>query len=83
MDKKLIVVAAATLALGIGIGSMWSGNASIDAHADEAAEHADHAEEGAAADGEHDEEGHIELTAEQIAWLVSGQLDCRIGDGAV
>ena len=67
MDKKLIVVAAATLALGIGIGSMWSGNASIDAHADEAAEHADHAEEGAAADGEHAEEGHIELTAEQIA----------------
>ena len=24
MDKKLIVVAAATLALGIGIGVMWS-----------------------------------------------------------
>ncbi|RON81420.1 efflux RND transporter periplasmic adaptor subunit [Pseudomonas fluorescens] len=67
MDKKLMVVAAATLALGIGIGSMWPGNASIDAHADDAAEHADHAKEGAAAVGEHDEEGHIELSAEQIA----------------
>jgi len=66
MDKKLMIVAVATLALGIGIGSQWSGNASIDAHADEAAEHADHAEEGAAADGEHGEEGHIELSAEQI-----------------
>ncbi|WP_460145347.1 efflux RND transporter periplasmic adaptor subunit [Pseudomonas sp. S2_A02] len=66
MEKKLIVVAAATLALGIGIGSMWSGDASIDAHADEAAEHADHAEEGAAADGEHTEEGHLELSTEQI-----------------
>ncbi|MEZ1322188.1 efflux RND transporter periplasmic adaptor subunit [Pseudomonas fluorescens] len=64
MDKKLMVVAVATLALGIGIGSLWSGNASIDAHADEASEHADHAEEGAAA--EHAEEGHIELSAEQI-----------------
>jgi cobalt-zinc-cadmium efflux system membrane fusion protein len=64
MDKKLMVVAVATLALGIGIGSQWSGNASIDAHADETSEHADHAEEGAAA--EHAEEGHIELSAEQI-----------------
>ncbi|KHA72866.1 cytochrome C peroxidase [Pseudomonas chlororaphis] len=64
MDKKLMVVAVATLALGIGIGSQWSGNASIDAHADEASDHADHAEEGAAA--EHAEEGHIELSAEQI-----------------
>lgn len=64
MDKKLMVVAVATLALGIGIGSQWAGNASIDAHADEASEHADHAEEGAAA--EHAEEGHIELSAEQI-----------------
>ncbi|VVM99847.1 Cobalt-zinc-cadmium resistance protein CzcB [Pseudomonas fluorescens] len=64
MDKKLMIVAVATLALGIGIGSQWSGNASIDAHADEASEHADHAEEGAAA--EHAEEGHIELSAEQI-----------------
>ena len=67
MEKKLIIVAAATLALGIGIGSMWPGNASIDAHADEAAEHADHAEEGAAAEGEHAEEGRLELSAEQIA----------------
>jgi cobalt-zinc-cadmium efflux system membrane fusion protein len=66
MDKKLMVVAVATLALGIGIGSQWSGNSSIDAHADEAAEHADHAEDGAAAEGEHGEEGHIELSAEQI-----------------
>ncbi|WP_065258289.1 efflux RND transporter periplasmic adaptor subunit [Pseudomonas bananamidigenes] len=66
MDKKLIVVAAASLALGIGIGSMWAGNSGIDAHADEASEHADHAEEGTAAEGEHGEEGHIELTAEQI-----------------
>jgi cobalt-zinc-cadmium efflux system membrane fusion protein len=64
MDKKLMVVAVATLALGIAIGSQWSGNASIDAHADVASEHADHAEEGAAA--EHAEEGHIELSAEQI-----------------
>lgn len=64
MDKKLMVVAVATLALGIGIGSQWSANSSIDAHADEAAEHADHAQEGAAA--EHAEEGHIELSAEQI-----------------
>ncbi|MHC8338586.1 efflux RND transporter periplasmic adaptor subunit [Pseudomonas sp. HLT2-19-2] len=69
MDKKLIVVATATLALGIGIGSIWAGNSSIDAHADEAAEHADHAEEGAVADGEHaeGEEGHLTLSAEQIA----------------
>ncbi|MGX0891323.1 cobalt-zinc-cadmium efflux system membrane fusion protein [Pseudomonas sp. ADAK2 TE3594] len=67
MEKKLIIVAAATLALGIGIGSMWPGNASIDAHADEAAEHADHAEEGAAADAEHAEEGRLELSTEQIA----------------
>jgi len=66
MDKKLMVVAVATLALGIGIGSQWSANSSIDAHADEAAEHANHAEEGAAAEGGHGEEGHIELSAEQI-----------------
>ena len=69
MDKKLIVVAAATLVLGIGIGSMWAGDGVIDAHADEASEHAkhaDHAEEGAAAEGEHGEEGHIELSTEQI-----------------
>jgi len=38
MDKKLVVVAAATLALGIGIGSMWTGNSSTEAHADEASE---------------------------------------------
>ncbi|QAX84572.1 efflux RND transporter periplasmic adaptor subunit [Pseudomonas sp. DTU12.3] len=66
MDKKLMIVAVATLALGIGIGSQWSSNASIDAHADEASEHADHAEEGAAAEGEHGEEGHIQLSVEQI-----------------
>ncbi|KJZ34336.1 MULTISPECIES: efflux RND transporter periplasmic adaptor subunit [Pseudomonas] len=60
MDKKLIVVAVATLALGIGIGSSWVGNSPIDAHADEALEHADHAE------GE-PEEGHLSLNAEQIA----------------
>ena len=69
MDKKLIGVAAATLALGIGIGSMWAGDGVIDAHADEAsehAEHADHAEEGAAAEGEHGKEGHFELSTEQI-----------------
>ncbi|WP_339524360.1 efflux RND transporter periplasmic adaptor subunit [Pseudomonas sp. EL_65y_Pfl2_R96] len=71
MDKKLIVVAVATLALGMGIGSTWTGNSPIDVHADEAAEHADHAEEGAAADGEHaegeGEEGHLTLSVEQIA----------------
>jgi len=67
MDKKLIVAAVATLALGIG--SMWAGNGSIEAHADEAAEHADHDEKGAAAEGEHTEgeEGHLTLSAEQIA----------------
>lgn len=71
MEKKLIIVAAATLVLGIGIGSMWSGRAAIDAHADEASEHADHAREGAVASGEHaegeGEEGHLTLSAEQIA----------------
>ena len=69
MDKKLIVVALATMALGVGIGSMWPGNSAIDVHADEAAEHADHAEEGAAADGglAEGEEGHLALSAEQIA----------------
>jgi cobalt-zinc-cadmium efflux system membrane fusion protein len=71
MDKKLIVVAVATLTLGIGIGSLWVGNSSIEAHADEASEHADHAEEGAAASGEHaegeGEKGHLTLSAEQIA----------------
>lgn len=70
MDKKLIVVAVATLTLGIGIGSLWVGNSPIDAHADEATEHADHAEEGAAADGGHaegeSEEGHLTLSTEQI-----------------
>lgn len=66
MNKKMMVVAVATLALGIGIGSQWSANPSINAHAAEAADHADHAEEGAAAEGEHGEEGHIELSAEQI-----------------
>ncbi|MBV7479341.1 efflux RND transporter periplasmic adaptor subunit [Pseudomonas sp. PDM31] len=75
MDKKLIVVAVATLALGIGIGSLRVGNASIDAHADEASEHADHAEAGASAGGEPAEdepaegehqEGYLTLNAEQI-----------------
>ncbi|MCW8277940.1 efflux RND transporter periplasmic adaptor subunit [Pseudomonas sp. PCH199] len=71
MDKKLMVVAAAALTLGIGIGGLWVGNSSIDAHADEASEHADHAEEGASAGGEHaegeSEEGHLTLSGEQIA----------------
>ncbi|MGE8153356.1 efflux RND transporter periplasmic adaptor subunit [Pseudomonas vancouverensis] len=69
MDKKLIVVAVAMLALGLGVGAMWPGNASVDAHADEAAEHAAHAEEDAAAEGEHaeGEEGHLTLSVEQIA----------------
>ncbi|MCE6976412.1 efflux RND transporter periplasmic adaptor subunit [Pseudomonas frederiksbergensis] len=71
MDKKLIVVAVATLTLGIGIGSLWVGNSSIEAHANEASEHADHAEDGASAGGEHaeaeSEEGHLTLSAEQIA----------------
>ncbi|WP_095151616.1 efflux RND transporter periplasmic adaptor subunit [Pseudomonas sp. Irchel s3b5] len=69
MDKKLIVVALATMAFGIGIGSMWPGNSAVDAHADEAAEQADHAEDGAATDGGHaeGEEGLLALSAEQIA----------------
>ncbi|POF41154.1 efflux transporter periplasmic adaptor subunit [Pseudomonas laurylsulfativorans] len=71
MNKKLIVVAVATLALGIGIGSIRTGNSSIEAHANEAAEHAEHAEHaenGAAAEGEHaaGEEGHLTLSNEQI-----------------
>ncbi|HEF4761585.1 TPA: efflux RND transporter periplasmic adaptor subunit [Pseudomonas putida] len=69
MDKKLMVVAVATLALGIGLGSMWKGNTPLDAHADEAAEHADHAQESAATGDKHeqDEEGHLTLSGEQIA----------------
>lgn len=69
MDKKLIVVALATMALGIGVGSMWPGNSSVNTHADEAAEQADHAEGSAATDGGHveGEEGHLALSAEQIA----------------
>ncbi|MGB6213233.1 efflux RND transporter periplasmic adaptor subunit [Pseudomonas mandelii] len=67
MDKKLMGVVVATLVLGMGIGSMWAGKAPLEAHADEAAEHADHAEENAAAEGEHGEEGRIKLSAEQIA----------------
>ncbi|NUT74121.1 efflux RND transporter periplasmic adaptor subunit [Pseudomonas sp. C1C7] len=71
MNKKLIVVALATLALGIGIGSIRTGNSPIEAHADEAAEHAEHAEHaenGAAVEGEHaeGEEGHLTLSTEQI-----------------
>ncbi|MBD0679921.1 efflux RND transporter periplasmic adaptor subunit [Pseudomonas sp. PSB11] len=71
MNKKLIVVAVATLALGIGIGSIRTGNSSIEAHADEAtehAEHAEHAEKGAVAEDEHaeGEEGHLTLSNEQI-----------------
>ena len=71
MNKKLIVVALATLALGLGIGSMRTGNSSIEAHADEAAEHAEHAEhaeKGAAAEDKHaeGEEGHLTLSTEQI-----------------
>jgi cobalt-zinc-cadmium efflux system membrane fusion protein len=71
MDKKLIVVVVATLTLGIGIGSMWPGNSSIDAHADEASEHANHVKEGASASDGHAEgereEGHLALSPEQIA----------------
>ena len=50
----------------------------IDAHADEAAEHADHAQEGAAA--EHAKEGHIELSAEQITakWTFAGRWDPQL-----
>ena len=71
MEKKQIVAIAVTLALGIGIGSTWTNDSSIDARADEAAAHADHAEKGAAVDGEHaqgeGEEGHLTLSSEQIA----------------
>lgn len=68
MSKKLIVVAVTTLALGIGIGSMRTGNTSIDVHADEASDHAEHAEKGATAEGEHaeGEEGYLTLSSEQI-----------------
>ncbi|WP_426235361.1 efflux RND transporter periplasmic adaptor subunit [Pseudomonas sp. TWP3-2] len=84
MDKKLIVVAVATLALGIGIGSTWMGDSahsSNDAHADEAAEHADHADEHAAQSAEHvegeSEEGHLTLTDEQIAAAGIGLAQAR------
>lgn len=68
MDKKLLVVAAATLALGMGIGALWTTGGTVEAHADEAAEHAEHGEEGAAADGApgEGEEGHLTLSREQI-----------------
>jgi cobalt-zinc-cadmium efflux system membrane fusion protein len=69
MNKKTLLVALATLALGIAIGSMRTPGPSIDAHADEGSEHADHARAAtgdAHAEGEQ-EEGHLALDAGQIA----------------
>ncbi|WP_454841885.1 MULTISPECIES: efflux RND transporter periplasmic adaptor subunit [Pseudomonas] len=74
MDKKLILVTALTLTVGIGIGSLWMGSSSAPSTGAQAQEeqghddHDDHGNEGAAkesAEGEA-EEGHLTLSDEQI-----------------
>ncbi len=77
MDKKQILVAALTLTVGIGIGSLWMGNTSApstEALAQEEQGHDDHGDEGAgkeSAEGKHaegeTEEGHLTLSDEQIS----------------
>ncbi|TVT81680.1 efflux RND transporter periplasmic adaptor subunit [Pseudomonas sp. H3(2019)] len=73
MEKKHLFVTALTLAVGIGIGSFWPGSATAPtavAQAQDEPGHDDHADEGEAktahAEGE-TEEGHLTLSAEQIA----------------
>ena len=74
MDKKLILVTALTLTVGIGIGSLWMGSSSAPSTGAQAQEeqghdgHDEHGTEGAAkesAEGEHAEGEHAEGEAEE------------------
>ncbi|WP_448694288.1 efflux RND transporter periplasmic adaptor subunit [Pseudomonas rhizophila] len=74
MDKKLILVTALTLTVGIGIGSLWMGSSSAPSTGAQAQEeqghddHDDHGNEGAAkesTEGEHAEGEHVEGEAEE------------------
>lgn len=77
MDKKLILVSALTLAIGIGIGSFWMTSPSVpsaEAQTQEGKGYDDHGDEtadGKPAEGEHAEgeaeEGHLTLSEEQIS----------------